>query len=167
MGFQHIKQSGRNNHRFKHGECNTKFYIIWKCMKERCNVPSQQSYPNYGGKGITYKEKWKNYLSFKEDMYFKYIYAKKKYKTKRLSIERLNNEKNYYFHNCIFIPITHQSKNRRNNKWFKAVSPNGKIYKVNNQREFARNHNLSQGCIHLCLKGYQRKTKNWTFQYEN
>lgn len=105
-------------HKIKHGHCsskkgNTKFYNIWQGIKNRCNNKNYKDYQWYGSRGITYDERWNKFENFLDDMYFKYIWAKKYYKTDNLSIERENVNGNYYFENCIFIPKNEQSKNRR------------------------------------------------------
>jgi hypothetical protein len=103
----------------KHKKCYTKFYKCWCNIKQRCTNSNFTNYKYWGGRGITYDPNWENFINFYNDMYFKYIYAKRKYKNSAhpLSIERIDNNGNYYFDNCIFIPKCDQSKNRRNNKW--------------------------------------------------
>ena len=92
----------------------SKLYNIWRGMKERCSNKNSYGYKNYGGRGITYDLKWETFLGFKENMYFKYIYYKRKYgKNCKLSIERMNVNGNYCFENCIFIPLRDQWINRR------------------------------------------------------
>jgi len=99
----------------KHGFRGTKFYNCWRSIKKRCNNKNRKDYKYWGGRGITYDSKWEDFLGFKEDMYFKYIYAKKKYKDSiyPLSIERENVNGNYNFKNCIFIPMNQQQRNQR------------------------------------------------------
>jgi hypothetical protein len=102
--------------RKKHGHCskgNTKFYNIWQGIKNRCNNKKYKDYQWYGARGITYDSSWNDFLGFKKDMYFKYIYAKKQLKITDLSIERIDVNGNYCFKNCIFISKSKQSKNRR------------------------------------------------------
>ena len=106
------KSKGRKTHGMKY----TKFYKTWQHLKERCNNPNNNDYKYYGGRGIKYNPKWNDFLKFKEDMYFKYLYAKKQLKIKKLSIERINVNGNYYKENCCFIELKDQSKNRRNVK---------------------------------------------------
>jgi hypothetical protein len=99
---------------FKHGFSFHKFYNIYNNMKQRCNNINNKDYKNYGGRGIKLCLKWKlSFKNFKKEMYFKYIWAKRKYGEGCLTIERMNNDSNYCFENCIFIPRDKQSKNRR------------------------------------------------------
>jgi hypothetical protein len=100
----------------KHNDAGKQFYMCWYNMKHRCNNSSNKHFKNYGGRGITYDPKWENYKKFKEDMYFKYLYALKQLSMKTPSIEREDVNGNYCFDNCIFIPRPEQNKNKRNIK---------------------------------------------------
>jgi hypothetical protein len=42
----------------KHGMHGTREYAIWNAMIQRCLNPNSQSYPNYGGRGITICKSW-------------------------------------------------------------------------------------------------------------
>lgn len=99
-------------HGFSCDDLKKRFYKSWQAMKQRCDNPKCKSYKNYGSRNITYVLKWKDFLKFKDDMYFEYMKCKLKYKTK-LSIERKDVNKNYCKENCTFIPLKDQSKNRR------------------------------------------------------
>lgn len=44
----------------KHDHCGEKIYIIWIAMKGRCYNKNNISYKNYGKRGITVCEEWKN-----------------------------------------------------------------------------------------------------------
>jgi hypothetical protein len=91
-------------------------YSIWRSLRNRCDNINTWAYRWYGARGISYDIKWKNYENFKKDMFLKYLYALKQLHIKNLSIERLDNNKNYNFENCIFISKNEQWKNRRNTK---------------------------------------------------
>ncbi len=43
---------------FKHGLSNTPEYKCWQQIKARCLNPNHQSYPEYGGRGVTVFEGW-------------------------------------------------------------------------------------------------------------
>lgn len=153
-----------------HNDTNKPFYKTWCHLKERCNNKNCKAYPNYGGREIVHDPRWEKYENFKKDMSFKYIYAQLKYKnkiTKRnpLSIERIDVNGNYCKENCIFIPRGNQNKNKRNNKKFKAISPEGKEYISNNQAEFARQFNLKDKQISKCLLKQNKIHFGWFFEY--
>jgi hypothetical protein len=150
---------------YKHGFFGTKFYTIWAALIGRCRNIKNKDYKNYGGRGITYDPQWKEFINFKNDMYFKYIYAKKLYGEKCLSIEREDVNGNYEFNNCIFIPKPDQNKNRRMNKQFEAISPDGKKYFSKTQNGFARQNNLLVNGINLCLRKVYKQYNGWRFNY--
>lgn len=152
----------------KHGLWGTPFYYIWQNMKARCINKNSKAYKYYGDRGITYDLKWENFLGFKEDMYFKYIYAKKEYKNNRLTLEREDTNQGYNFKNCSFIPKSQQNKNKRNTtKKFKAISPNGRYYISKSQIDFAKSFNIARSNISRCLNGIRKQTKGWRFNYVN
>lgn len=141
------------------------FYIIWARMIQRCTNPNYIHYKNYMGRGITFDPKWRNFEGFMKDMYFKYLYAIKYLKITKPSLERINNNGNYCFENCTFIELKDQMKNQQKNRLFKGIDPKNKIYFDNNQREFARRHNMNDKCINKCLRGLLKTYKGWKFKY--
>lgn len=99
--------------RFKHKLSGTRFYRIFHYIKTRCSNKKRKDYKYYGGKGI--KIKWKTFIEFKNDMYKSYKEAVKKYPNDLITIERINNNKNYCKENCIWIPFKKQSSNQTSN----------------------------------------------------
>ena len=158
-----------DNKRTIHGMKKTQFWLMWKNLRSRCNNKNNVGYKDYGGRGITYEPKWNDFMEFKKDMYFKYVYAKKKYRKELcndiLSIERKDVNGNYCFDNCEFILRRKQASNRRTNKWFIAVSPEGKKYKSNHQVNFAKEHNLNNSKISSCLRNCPPFYNDWKFYY--
>ena len=116
-----IKSCGclNDEKRTKHGMRYTSFHASWGSLKYRCDNSNCPEYKYYGGRGITYDPKWKDFGGFKRDMYFKYLYAKKQLKIKIPTIERIDVDGNYNFENCTFISKSDQCKNRRTNKKYK------------------------------------------------
>ncbi len=53
-----------NKDKITHGQSHTRMYRVWATIKNRCFNPKVHEYHNYGGRGITMCDKWKN--SFKE-----------------------------------------------------------------------------------------------------
>ncbi len=46
----------------------TPTYNSWRAMKARCDNPKNDRYANYGGRGITYTERWAAFEPFLMDM---------------------------------------------------------------------------------------------------
>ena len=93
---------------YKHGYSGTSEYNIWCTMKERCFNPKYADYPDYGGRGITVCDRWKNSFEyFLEDMGLK---------PDGKSLDRLNNNGNYEKSNCRWASSNEQALNRRPKK---------------------------------------------------
>lgn len=149
----------------KHGLAHTHFWKAWRSMKARCNNKRTVGYHNYGGRGITYDSRWNDFENFKKDMYMLYLIAIKQYKIKHPSLERLDVDGNYCKENCTWIEPVEQNENRRNNKWFRAISPEGEIFISRNAAKFARDHGLnSPSSITGCLREEKVQYKNWHFE---
>jgi predicted nucleic acid-binding Zn ribbon protein len=82
-----------------------KAYKVWKSMINRCYTKSSNAYSNYGGRGITVCDRWKNsFTNFYEDMGDP---------PEGHSIERIDVNGNYCPENCKWIPNKDQHKNKR------------------------------------------------------
>lgn len=88
-----------------HGMYGTRPYRIWAAIIRRCSNENYHQYHYYGGRGITYNPKWKDFICFWEDM--KLTYAD------NLSIDRINNDGNYCKENCRWATAKEQASNKR------------------------------------------------------
>lgn len=112
-------------HSVKHKESNTRLYNIWKGIKKRCFSKTEPAYPNYGGRGISVCDEWKNYYEkFKE-------WAMSNGYKDNLTIDRIDNNGNYCPQNCRWATYKEQARNRR--KW--KYLYNGELYTA---REIAK-----------------------------
>lgn len=92
-----------------HGLVNTSEYYSWNAMKNRCLNKNAPNYHNYGGRGITVCDRWKDsFENFYTDMGSK---PKKGY-----SIDRIDNNGNYEPNNCKWSSQKEQTNNQRTNK---------------------------------------------------
>jgi hypothetical protein len=83
-------------------------YAVWRSMCDRCRLPSHQAWANYGGRGITVCERWQEaFEHFWEDMGPSYQPG--------LTLDRIDNEGNYTYENCRWVPYKVQALNRRGN----------------------------------------------------
>jgi hypothetical protein len=73
-------------------------------MKARCDNPRNDFYYRYGGRGITYCDKWKTFEGFLEDMQEGYFLG--------YSLERRDFNLGYTLSNCKWILPKDQAKNR-------------------------------------------------------
>lgn len=79
----------------------------WTEMRNRCFNPTDHSYKNYGGRGITVCERWMTFTNFLDDMGQPGV---------GLSLDRINNDGNYEPGNCRWATPIQQSWNRRATK---------------------------------------------------
>ena len=94
----------------KHGFYGTKFYKIFFRIKEYCKNPNSKKYKNFGKKGIQCT--WKDFISFKNDMYESYLNHVNSYGEKDTVLDRIDINGNYCKENCKWSTL----KERRFNK---------------------------------------------------
>lgn len=51
-----------------HGKAETRVWIAWRNMRQRCSNPKRSDYANYGGRGIRVCERWTRFETFYADM---------------------------------------------------------------------------------------------------
>ena len=89
-----------------HHLSNTKLYGVYRGMKTRCYTPSAFGYKYYGAKGIKICDEWNNsFESF-------YKWAMENGYEEGLTIDRLDNSKDYQPDNCRWTTREEQSNNR-------------------------------------------------------
>ena len=105
-----------------HGLRSTRLYTIWANIKDRTLNIKTREFPNYGGRGITICEEWKNdFMSF-----YNWAISNGYEENKGLSIDRSDNNGNYEPSNCRWTTRTIQSRNTRvrkdNTSGYRGVS---------------------------------------------
>lgn len=77
-------------------------------MRRRCHQPHRPDYKNYGGRGITVCEEWReNFEAFFRDM---------GPRPEGHTLDRLQNSGPYSKANCIWAPRLLQERNKRSNR---------------------------------------------------
>lgn len=84
-------------------------------MKQRCQNPNNEKYPQYGQRGICVCEQWKDFAVFYEWAYDNGYHE-------GLSIDRINPDGNYEPSNCRWADAKTQQNNRTNNKFITVCS---------------------------------------------
>ena len=103
--------------RGKHWKSKSRLYNIWTSLKGRCYNPNDRAYDDYGKRGITVCDEWKNsYILFEK-------WAMNNGYNQGLSIDRIDVNGNYEPSNCRWTNDIIQARNRRNSVF---VSYHGK-----------------------------------------
>lgn len=107
----------------KHGHAvlgqEHRLYKTWVEMRKRVNTPTCKNYPYYGGRGIKVCKRWDRFDLFLEDMLPTY--------REGLSLDRIDNNKDYCLENCRWATAQEQSENQRRIR--EVVDSNGVVYK--------------------------------------
>lgn len=85
----------------------TGIYGSWYALRQRCDNQNNKQYKDYGGRGITYPKEWRDFCKFKYDMGWSY--------KEGLTIDRIDNDKNYSKENCRWVTRKTQNRNKRCN----------------------------------------------------
>ena|SRR3990167_2768498 len=88
-----------------------RFYRIFKKINERCTYRNDISYKYYGARNI--KNLWKSFEEFRDDMWNSYQSHVKEFGEKNTSIDRINNNEDYWKGNCRWATWSQQNYNKR------------------------------------------------------
>ena len=139
----------------------------WSAMISRCYNPNDINYHNYGAKGITVSDDWlifENYYQdlphikgYNEDLWFKH----------QIELDKdLGNTNIYSFQTTQFISkLSNNLLQSRNNKPFKAISPNGEEYIYTNQTICGKELRIPPRSIGKCLHKQLNQTHRYRFEY--
>lgn len=100
---------------FKHGKSNSRLYMVWQGMKQRCSTPTHKAYAYYGGRGITVCDEWANSY----ELFAEWSYANGYDETAgrgKCTIDRVDVNGNYCPENCRWVDMKIQQNNKRNSK---------------------------------------------------
>lgn len=130
--------------RTKHGESDTRLYKVWLDMKRRCYNAKDVDYKNYGGRGITVCDEWKDsFVNFSQWAY-ENGYDKDAPKG-QCTIDRIDVNGCYEPENCRWVNIHIQSNNKRNNR---ILTYNGESHTLSEWCEIV---NIPYNCLQLRL----------------
>lgn len=105
------KEQDRTNLTANHSHkmSGTRIYEIWQGIKGRCYNKHDARYDRYGGRGITVCDEWR------DDFEAFYNWSLDNGYSEDLTIDRIDNDKNYCPQNCKWASAKEQSNNRSTN----------------------------------------------------
>lgn len=88
--------------------CQMPEYAIWNAMRARCHNPKHKRFSDYGGRGITVCDRWRD--SFED-----FLTDVGSRPSSDLTLDRIDNNGNYEPGNVRWVSMAAQAENRRNN----------------------------------------------------
>ena len=123
-----------------HGLRYHPLYRIWRAMKDRCYLPTADSYRFYGARGIGVCVSWqRRFTKF-------YNWATESGWKRGLQIDRIDPSSNYCPENCRWVTATDQQRNRKNSR---LITINGE---TRHFLEWCQIAGISRGCLERRLK---------------
>lgn len=95
----------------KHGKSYDPLYIVWCGMIYRCTNPNHHSYKNYGGRGVSVCDEWKDNPNCFIDWSISHGWKP------GLQLDRINNSEGYRPENCHFVTPRINCNNTRRTRY--------------------------------------------------
>lgn len=135
-----------------HGLSSAPEYCVWEGIIQRCTNPNYTQYRDYGGRGITVCDRWKNsFENFYNDVGPR--------PEKGYTIDREDNNKGYEPGNCRWVTRREQMNNRRNNVYYEFKGKEYQIHQLMLLPEV-----IATGISIHALR-YRLATMGWTVEY--
>ena len=142
----YAKEVSAKNAKCTHKQSYSRLYTIWIGMKQRCYYEKHKHFKNYGGRGITVCDEWKDDFQAFHDWSISHGYED------NLTIDRIDVNGNYEPSNCKWASTKVQGNNKRTNH---TLELNGEIHTVS---EWSKITGIPNSTIHNRLKA------GWTIE---
>lgn len=91
----------------KHGKKGDPLYSRWRAMIGRTTDPNNANYANYGARGVTVCDRWRDFSAFYSDMHEGF--------EPHLELDRIQVDGDYGPENCRWVTRTQNQRNKRTN----------------------------------------------------
>lgn len=153
MGRDYTSVTGKNNPRYKNGYAikgnKPSFYNSWQNMKGRCLRRTHPKYKQYGGRGISICKEWLSIEGFSS-------WALSSGWKEGLSIDRIDNNKNYNPENCRWISISENSRKKRTTKisFSDAQKIRQRAANGESEHDLAEEYGVVHGTVWFIVKNF-------------
>lgn len=149
-----IGHKGKTNGRYKTGLCMkiegqkiSSLYNSWQGMKRRCFSVNNPKYPRYGGRGITVCKEWLDIIGFQK-------WALANGWKEGMSIDRIDNDKDYCPENCRWISISENSRKKSTTKIDMITAQEIRSRINENWYDLAKEYGCSHGNIWFIMHNF-------------
>lgn len=109
----------------------TRLYRIWTAMKQRCYNENAQNYKNYGARGITICDEWRDSFAAFREWSLEHGYkdpslAWGRNRSNALTIDRIDDDKGYSPENCQWLTLSDNLSKKR--KYCTCISMEARFF---------------------------------------
>lgn len=148
-----------------------RIYKLYNNIMTRCYNPTHDSYPIYGGKGVTVCNRWKgNFSNFLEDIDKIEGWDLEKYLNSKIQLDKDSKQKDvknkvYSVETCRFVTSKENNNFREEIVEFYVVTPEGKIEKQRNLRNYCLPRGLRASHAGAMVKGSKERKSVKGYQF--
>lgn len=132
------------------GKMHPKEFNAWRNLRQRCTNPNTEHFNRYGGRGITFCDRWKSFENFLDDM--------GEAPSPKHSIDRIDNDGNYCPENCRWVTQHEQLLNSTKSfgaKVHESEVPLAKVSRTTIYRRIAKGWDKDKALNHAPIRNHK------------